>query len=239
MPPADRHDLAGQVIGVPVEYFPDSLDARIAERCRQALARLEERGAEIREISLPHTPLAIPTYYVIAPAEASSNLARFDGVRYGARAADATSLEEVYERTRALFGAEVKRRIMLGTYVLSAGHYDEYYGRAQRVRALIAEDFNRAFASGVDAIFTPTTPAPAFRLGEFTADPYEMYLSDVFTVTANLAGLPALSLPIGEVDGLPVGGQLNGRHWAEGEIVLLAAAHEASYALTPAGRTDA
>jgi aspartyl-tRNA(Asn)/glutamyl-tRNA(Gln) amidotransferase subunit A len=239
MPPADRHDLAGQVIGVPVEYFPDSLDARIAERCRQALARLEERGAEIREISLPHTPLAIPTYYVIAPAEASSNLARFDGVRYGARAADATSLEEVYERTRALFGAEVKRRIMLGTYVLSAGHYDEYYGRAQRVRALIADDFRRAFASGVDAIFTPTTPAPAFRLGEFTSDPYEMYLSDVFTVTANLAGLPALSLPIGEVDGLPVGGQLIGRHWAEGEIVRIAAALEASYALTPAGRTDA
>jgi aspartyl-tRNA(Asn)/glutamyl-tRNA(Gln) amidotransferase subunit A len=160
-------------------------------------------------------------------------------VRYGARAADASSLEEVYERTRALFGAEVKRRIMLGTYVLSAGHYDEYYGRAQRVRALIAEDFRRAFASGVDAIFTPTTPAPAFRLGEFTSDPYEMYLSDVFTVTANLAGLPALSLPIGEVDGLPVGGQLIGRHWAEGEIVRIAAALEASYALTPAGRTDA
>jgi aspartyl-tRNA(Asn)/glutamyl-tRNA(Gln) amidotransferase subunit A len=218
--------VEGMVIGVPEEYFPHSLDSRIAGLCREALRRLEGLGAEVREVSLPNTAHAIPTYYIIAPAEASSNLARYDGVRYGPRASDAASLPELYERTRALFGAEVKRRIMLGTYVLSAGYYDAYYAQAQRVRGLIAQDFRYVFDSGVDAIFTPTTPTPAFRIGEHTDDPYEMYLSDVFTVTANLAGIPAMSLPIGAVDGLPVGGQLLARHWQEGKMLRIARALE-------------
>jgi aspartyl-tRNA(Asn)/glutamyl-tRNA(Gln) amidotransferase subunit A len=220
--------VEGMVIGVPEEYFPHTLDRRIAELCRAALRKLAELGAEIREVSLPNTAHAIPTYYIIAPAEASSNLARYDGVRYGARAPEARNLQEVYERTRALFGAEVKRRIMLGTYVLSAGYYDAYYAQAQRVRGLIAQDFRYVFQSGVDAIFTPTTPTPAFRIGEHTDDPYEMYLSDVFTVTANLVGIPALSLPIGTVDGLPVGGQLMGRHWDEERILRVARALESA-----------
>jgi aspartyl-tRNA(Asn)/glutamyl-tRNA(Gln) amidotransferase subunit A len=214
--------LEGLVIGVPQEYFPDTLDAAIARKCRDTLRRLEGVGAEIREVSLPTTPYAIPTYYVIATAEASSNLARFDGVRYGVRAPGTRDLTEMYERTRALFGPEVKRRVMLGTYVLSAGYYEAYYGRAQRVRGLVARDFSDVFASGVDAIFTPTTPTPAFRLGEHVADPYEMYLSDVFTVTANLAGVPALSVPIGEVGGLPVGGQLMGPPWREDTLFRIA-----------------
>jgi aspartyl-tRNA(Asn)/glutamyl-tRNA(Gln) amidotransferase subunit A len=165
---------------------------------------------------------------LLAPAEASSNLARFDGVRYGLRAAQAQSTLEVYEASRSAgFGAEVKRRIMLGTYAaLSAGYYDKYYARAQRVRALIADDFRRVFAAGVDVLFTPTTPTPAFRLGEKTGDPYEMYLSDIFTVTANLAGIPAISVPIGRVRGLPVGGQLLAPRWAEATMVRTAAALE-------------
>jgi aspartyl-tRNA(Asn)/glutamyl-tRNA(Gln) amidotransferase subunit A len=218
--------VEGMVIGVPEEYFPDSLDPRVRDLCRASLRRLEAMGAEVREVSLPHTAHAISTYYIIAPAEASSNLARFDGVRYGVRAPDTASVEELYERTRALFGAEVKRRIMLGTYVLSSGYYDAYYARAQRVRALIAQDFQHVFRSGVDAIYTPTAPTPAFRIGEHVTDPYEMYLSDVFTVTANLAGVPALSLPVGTVDGLPIGGQLIGSHWEEGKLVRIAHALE-------------
>lgn len=219
--PGER-GVEGLVIGVPEEYFPHNLDGRIARACRDALRGLESRGAEIREVSLPNTPHAIPTYYVIAPAEASSNLARFDGVRYGARAEDARTLPELYERTRALFGEEVKRRIMLGTYVLSSGYYDAYYAQAQRVRRLIAQDFDYVFASGVDALLTPTTPTPAFRLGEHTADPYEMYLSDVFTVTANLAGVPAMSVPVGSVDGLPIGAQLIAPHWRESTMLRIA-----------------
>jgi aspartyl-tRNA(Asn)/glutamyl-tRNA(Gln) amidotransferase subunit A len=218
--------LEGVVVGVPEEYFPDSLDAGIRDRCRATLRRLEELGAELREVSLPATPHAIPTYYIIAPAEAASNLARFDGVRYGVRPPGAVDVREMYERTRALFGPEVKRRVMLGTYVLSAGYYDAYYARAQRVRTLIARDFDHVFASGVDLLFTPTTPTPAFRIGEHMADPYEMYLSDVFTVTANLAGIPALSIPIGEVGGLPVGGQLLGRRWGEATLIRVASALE-------------
>jgi aspartyl-tRNA(Asn)/glutamyl-tRNA(Gln) amidotransferase subunit A len=218
--------LEGFVIGVPEEYFPHSLDSAIVQRCRAALRGLERLGAELREVSLPSTASAIPTYYIIAPAEASSNLARYDGVRYGARAADARGVQELYERTRALFGPEVKRRVMLGTYVLSAGYYEAYYGRAQRVRRLVARDFADVFASGVDAVFTPTTPTPAFRFGERTGDPYEMYLSDVFTVTANLAGVPALSLPIGSVGDLPVGGQLIGRPWSEETLITIAGALE-------------
>jgi len=214
--------LEGVVIGVPEEYFPASLHAGVGTRCREALRALQDLGAHVREVSLPSTSLAIPAYYIIAPAEASSNLARFDGVRYGVRPSGASNVKELYERTRALFGPEVKRRVMLGTYVLSAGYYDAYYGRAQRVRAWIARDFASVFASGVDAIFTPTAPTPAFRLGEHTTDPYEMYLSDVFTVTANLAGLPALSLPIGDADRLPVGGQLMAAPWREDLLVRIA-----------------
>ena len=214
-------DLAGVTIGRPDEYFPESLDSRIRERCDAALDRLRELGATVRDVSLPHTELAIPTYYIIAPAEASSNLARFDAVRYGLRA-PAASLRDMYERTRSEgFGPEVTRRILLGTYVLSAGYYDAYYKKAQEVRALITDDFRRVFASGVDVLFTPTAPTTAFALGA-KSDPYEMYLSDIFTATANLAGIPGLSLPIGTVDGLPVGGQLLGRHFGEAMLFRVA-----------------
>jgi aspartyl-tRNA(Asn)/glutamyl-tRNA(Gln) amidotransferase subunit A len=218
-------DLAGVVIGRPREYFPDSLDQRIRDRCDAALAVLRELGATIRDVSLPHTDLAIPAYYIIAPAEASSNLARFDGVRYGVRA-PAGSLREMYERTRSGgFGREVTRRILLGTYVLSAGYYDAYYRKAQEVRALIADDFRRVFDGGAHVLFTPTAPSPAFRLGA-VSDPYQMYLSDIFTATANLAGIPALSLPIGRVDGLPVGGQLMAGHFGELAVFRVAYALE-------------
>jgi aspartyl-tRNA(Asn)/glutamyl-tRNA(Gln) amidotransferase subunit A len=217
-------NLEGIVIGRPREYFPESLDARIRERCDAALDAFRALGATVRDVSLPHTDLAIPTYYIIAPAEASSNLARFDGVRYGRRA-DAGGLREMYERTRSHgFGPEVTRRILLGTYVLSAGYYDAYYKKAQEVRALIANDFARVFAGGVHLLFTPTAPTTAFPLGA-KSDPYEMYLSDIFTVTANLAGIPAMSLPIGRVDGLPVGGQLMAPHFDETTMF------RASYAL--------
>jgi len=217
--------LEGVVIGRPREYFPDSLDPRIRERCDATLEKLRELGASVRDVSLPHTELAIPTYYIIAPAEASSNLARFDGVRYGVRA-KAAALREMYADTRSHgFGREVTRRILLGTYVLSAGYYDAYYKKAQEVRALIANDFQRAFERGVDVLFTPTAPTPAFPIGA-KADPYEMYLSDIFTATANLAGIPALSVPIGRVDGLPVGGQVMGRHFAEAALFRVAFAIE-------------
>jgi aspartyl-tRNA(Asn)/glutamyl-tRNA(Gln) amidotransferase subunit A len=217
--------LAGMVIGRPVEYYPASLDPRIAAVCARALDTLAALGAEIRDVSLPSTELAIPVYYVLAPAEASSNLARYDGVRYGVRA-DARDLHAMYERTRSGgFGVEVTRRILLGTYVLSAGYYDAYYRRAQAVRALIAQEFTQTFASGVHLLFTPTAPTTAFRLGE-VSDPYEMYLSDIFTVTANLAGIPAMSQPIGRVDGLPVGGQLMAAHFDEATMLRVAAALE-------------
>ncbi|MBI4408609.1 MAG: Asp-tRNA(Asn)/Glu-tRNA(Gln) amidotransferase subunit GatA [Gemmatimonadetes bacterium] len=222
-----ERDAQGLVVGVPKEYFPPELDGRIARLCREALERLRAAGATVREISLPHTRYAIPTYYIIAPAEASSNLARYDGVRYGLRAPGADATLAVYEVTRSLgFGAEVKRRIMLGTYALSAGYYEQYYGRAQRVRALIAQDFRRAFQDGVDVIFTPTTPSVAFRIGEKTEDPYQMYLADIFTVTANLAAVPGLSLPIGRVDGLPVGAQVLADRWNEAGMIRAAAALE-------------
>ena len=218
--------LKGMVIGRPREYFPDSLDARIRERCDAALDTFRQLGATVRDVSLPHTDLAIPTYYIIAPAEASSNLARFDGVRYGARAKAAAGLREMYAETRSQgFGREVTRRILLGTYVLSAGYYDAYYKKAQEVRALIANDFQKVFDSGVDVLFTPTAPTTAFPIGA-KSDPYEMYLSDIFTATANLAGIPALSLPIGRVDGLPVGGQVMGRHFAEATLFRVAFALE-------------
>lgn len=217
----------GLVVGVPREYFPPELDPAIARACQDAIARLRAAGAEIREVSLPHTRYAIPTYYLIAPAEASSNLARFDGVHYGMRAADADSTTAVYDETRSIgFGAEVKRRIMLGTYALAAGHYDSHYGRAQQVRELIARDFRQVFDAGVDVLFTPTTLTPALRLGEEVDDLYRRYLGDVFTVTANLAALPAISVPVGSAEGLPLGGQLIADRWDEVTLIRAAAALE-------------
>ncbi|MBC7788464.1 MAG: Asp-tRNA(Asn)/Glu-tRNA(Gln) amidotransferase subunit GatA [Anaerolineae bacterium] len=207
--------MKGVVIGRPREYFASSLDPRIAALCDGALAQLRELGAVVKDVSLPNTDLAIPVYYIIAPAEASSNLARYDGVRYGRRVTG-DGLSGMYERTRSRgFGAEVTRRILLGTYVLSAGYRDAYYKRAQQVRTLIAEDFHTVFTAGVDVLFTPTAPSTAFELGAKTDDPYAMYLSDIFTVTANLAGVPAMSVPIGRVDGLPVGGQFIAPHFGE------------------------
>ncbi len=218
---AHARPIKGMVIGRPAEYFPGSLDPRMRERCDEALEHLRALGAEIRDVSLPHTELAIPVYYIVAPAEASSNLARFDGVRYGLRL-EGEGLRGMYEATRSRgFGAEVTRRIMLGTYVLSAGYYDAYYRKAQQVRTLIARDFTRVFASGVDVLFTPTAPTPAFPIGAIS-DPFEMYMSDIFTATANLAGVPAMSQPIGRVDGLPVGGQLMAAPFAE-EVMFTAA----------------
>lgn len=201
-----NHDLTGVVIGKPKEYFPESLPAGTREQCDRALDALRSRGATIREVSLPHTDLALPVYYIIAPAECSANLARFDGVRYGLRI-EGDGLRAMYEATRSAgFGAEVTRRILLGTYVLSAGYFDAYYGKAMEVRELIRRDFTDVWASGVHALFTPTTASPAFTIGAIS-DPYEMYLCDLFTVSANLAEVPAISVPIGRVNGLPVGGQ--------------------------------
>ena len=217
--------LHGLVVGRPREYFPLELDRGVRERCDAALDRLRSLGAEIRDVSLPHTELAIPVYYIVAPAEASSNLARFDGVRYGLRLSG-DGLRGMYEATRSGgFGPEVTRRILLGTYVLSAGYYDAYYRKAQQVRALIARDFAKVFDTGVHVLFTPTTPTPAFELGA-KSDPYEMYLSDIFTCTANLAGVPAMSLPIGRVGGLPVGGQLIANHFDEARMFSAAYALE-------------
>ncbi|HVE34275.1 MAG TPA: Asp-tRNA(Asn)/Glu-tRNA(Gln) amidotransferase subunit GatA [Gemmatimonadaceae bacterium] len=222
---ASRGALTGVVIGRPREYFPAELDAGIRDRCDAALEALRRLGAEVRDVSLPHTSLAIPVYYIVAPAEASSNLARFDGVRYGLRI-EGDGLQAMYEATRSHgFGREVTRRILLGTYVLSAGYYDAYYKKAQQVRSLIARDFANVFTSGVHLLFTPTTPTPAFPLGA-KSDPYEMYLSDIFTCTANLAGVPAMSLPIGEVNGLPVGGQFMASHFDERQMFVAAYALE-------------
>ena len=219
--------VEGMVIGIPTEYFPEQLDPSVRALLDEACERLIDAGAEVRPVSLPHTEFAIPCYYVLATAEASSNLARYDGVRFGVRV-PAEGLERMYEGTRGNFGTEVKRRIMLGTYVLSSGYYDAYYGTAQRTRASIAHDFKTAF-SEVDVLFTPTSPTPAFPLGERVLDPVAMYLSDVFTVTANLAGIPGLSVPIGTVGGLPLGAQLLGPWWGENRIIAAAGALEASY----------
>ncbi len=226
-PPPSSQTLQGLVIGKPKEYFPDSLDASIRSACERALDRFRSMGATVRDISLPRTPLAIPVYYILAPAEASSNLARFDGVRYGLRVDPGKGLKGMYEATRSAgFGREVTRRILLGTYVLSAGYYDAYYRKAQAVRTLIADDFRSVFAGGVNAIFTPTTPTPAFPVGAIS-EPYEMYLNDIFTVTANLAGVPAISVPIGRVRKLPVGGQIITAHFDEYTMFRVAYALEA------------
>ncbi len=227
-PPPGPATLEGIVIGKPREYFPDNLDPAIRDLCERSFDRLQAMGAVIRDVSLPRTALAIPTYYIIAPAEASSNLARFDGVRYGLRVAADRGLQDMYEQTRSRgFGPEVTRRVLLGTYVLSAGYYDAYYKKAQAVRTLIAADFSDVFGTGVHALFTPTAPTTAFRLGAVT-DPYEMYLNDIFTATANLAGVPAMSIPIGRVRHLPVGGQVIAAHFDEYNMFRVAYALEAS-----------
>ncbi len=209
--------VKGLTIGIPKEYRVDGMPAEIQRLWDQGAAWLKDAGATIKEISLPHTQYALPAYYIVAPAEASSNLARYDGVRYGLRV-PANDIVGLYEKTRAAgFGREVKRRIMIGTYVLSAGYYDAYYVRAQKIRTLIKRDFEAAYAAGVDAILTPATPSAAFGIGEkASADPVEMYLNDVFTVTVNMAGLPGISVPAGlDAQGLPLGLQLIGRPFDE------------------------
>ena len=224
-------DIRGKKIGIPKEYHLDGMPEEIETLWAQGAQMLRDQGAEIVDVSLPHTKYALPTYYVLAPAEASSNLARYDGVRYGYRAKlkQGEGITEMYERTRAEgFGPEVQRRVMIGAYVLSAGFYDAYYRRAQRVRTLIKQDFEKVYASGVDAILTPATPSAAFGLGEMAdEDPVKMYLNDVFTVTVNLAGLPGVSVPAGlDKQGLPLGLQLIGRPWDEGDMLNIAYALE-------------
>ncbi len=214
--------LEGLRVGVVRQHFDEGLAPQCAERVREALAVIEAQGATLTEIDLPNADLSVPTYYVVAPAESSSNLSRFDGVRFGHRAADPKDLLDLYCRSRGEgFGAEVKRRIMTGTYVLSAGYYEAYYLRAQKVRQLIAADFKRAFEQ-VDVIAGPTAPTPAFAIGEKTDDPITMYLNDIYTIGANLAGLPGISVPCGFADGLPVGLQLIGPHFAEARVLQVA-----------------
>jgi aspartyl-tRNA(Asn)/glutamyl-tRNA(Gln) amidotransferase subunit A len=200
----------------------------VAAGLRGAIDRVRELGAEVRDVSLPNSAYAVPTYYIIAPAEAAANLARYDGVRYGLRRIGPEGdIRSLYRATRGEgFGPEVRRRILIGTYVLSAGYYDAYYRKAQRVRALIAEDFRRVFASGIDLLLTPTTPTPAFKAGEKTEDPVAMYLADIFVCPINLAGLPALSLPAGRSQGLPIGAQLIAPVYEEERLLAAAAALE-------------
>jgi aspartyl-tRNA(Asn)/glutamyl-tRNA(Gln) amidotransferase subunit A len=207
---------------LPQEFFGEGLDPEMRATIETALAVLKDRGAILVDISLPNSRLSVPAYYVVAPAECSSNLARYDGVRFGHRCADPADLQDLYTRSRAEgFGAEVKRRIMIGTYVLSAGYYDAYYLKAQKVRRLIADDFRRAFAE-VDVIAGPTTPELPFRLGEKSADPVKMYLSDIYTIAVNLAGLPGLSMPAGTIGNLPVGLQLIGNYFDEARLLNVA-----------------
>ncbi|MBO6852531.1 MAG: Asp-tRNA(Asn)/Glu-tRNA(Gln) amidotransferase subunit GatA [Marivivens sp.] len=220
-------DIKGKTIGIPKEYRMEGSPTEIEKLWSDGADMLRDAGAKVVDISLPHTKYALPAYYVIAPAEASSNLARYDGVRFGHRASleAGDGITEMYEKTRAEgFGHEVQRRVMVGTYVLSAGFYDAYYNRARKVRALIKRDFDQVFADGVDAILTPATPSAAFGLGEMAeADPIQMYLNDVFTVTVNLAGLPGISVPTGlDAQGLPLGLQLIGRPWEEGDLLNIA-----------------
>jgi aspartyl-tRNA(Asn)/glutamyl-tRNA(Gln) amidotransferase subunit A len=219
--------VRGMKLGVAKEYFGEGLDDEVRQAVEAAIDKLKGLGCEIVPISLPHTPYAIPTYYLIATAEASANLARFDGVRYGHRARGVKTLAEMYRRSRDEgFGAEVKRRIMLGTYALSAGYYDAYYLKAQKVRTLLTRDFDEAFRK-VDAIVTPTSPTAAFRLGEKSNDPLAMYLADIYTVTADLAGIPGISVPCGETrEKLPIGLQILGKHFDEATILRVAQAYE-------------
>ncbi|MBE6413007.1 MAG: Asp-tRNA(Asn)/Glu-tRNA(Gln) amidotransferase subunit GatA [Verrucomicrobiaceae bacterium] len=222
-----KDSLKGKTLGVPKEYFGEGVDAEVRKSVEDAIALCKSLGAEVKEISLPHTDLAIPVYYIIATAEASSNLARYDGVRYTHRSKDADDVLSLYFKSRAEgFGEEVKRRIILGSYVLSSGYYDAYYLRAQKVRTLIRKDFEDAFQS-VDAIITPTSPTTAFKIGEKTDDPLAMYLSDICTINVNLAGLPGISLPCGFTQaGLPIGVQLIGKAFGEAELLSMAYAYE-------------
>lgn len=217
-----QKSLKGMRIGIPKEFFSEGLDANIEKTIREALKKMEIMGAELVEVSLPNMSLAIPTYYIIAPAECSSNLARFDGVRYGYRCDNPENLEDLYKRSRSEgFGKEVKRRIMIGTYVLSAGYYDAYYLKAQKGRRLIAEDFEKVL-SQVDVIAGPVSPTIAFKINEKTNDPVSMYLSDIYTLAINLAGLPGMSIPVGFADNMPVGLQLIGRAFDETSLLQLA-----------------
>ncbi len=220
-------ELKGVTVGVPKEYFIEGMQPEVVRAVRRALALLESEGAKIQEVSLPHTDYAVATYYILATAEASSNLARYDGVKYGYRAEGAEELIEMYRKTRAEgFGKEVKRRIMLGTYALSSGYYDAYYRKAQQVRTLIKEDFNRAFEA-CDVLMTPTSPTTAFRIGEKIEDPLQMYLSDILTLAVNLAGIPGISVPCGfDNAGLPIGLQILGKHFDEATILNVAYAYE-------------
>ncbi|MBL3588571.1 MAG: Asp-tRNA(Asn)/Glu-tRNA(Gln) amidotransferase subunit GatA [gamma proteobacterium endosymbiont of Lamellibrachia anaximandri] len=214
--------LQGLKIGLPKEYFGEGLDAGVAASVEAAIDEYRKLGAEVVEISLPNTHLAVPTYYVVAPAECSSNLSRFDGVRYGYRCEDPKDLEDLYKRSRGEgFGEEVKRRIMIGAYVLSAGYYDAYYLKAQKIRHLISDDFKSAFEQ-VDVIMGPSTPSTAFGLGEKADDPVTMYLNDIYTIAANLAGLPGMSVPVGPVEGMPVGLQIIGNYFAEAKLLNVA-----------------
>ena len=218
-------DIKGVKIGVPKEYFVDGMNENVKSIMMDALEKLKEAGAELVDVSLPHTKYALPTYYILAPAEASSNLARFDGIRYGYRSKNAKDFNDLYVKSRSEgFGSEVKRRIMIGTYVLSAGFYDAYFKKAQKVRALIKADFDKAFET-VDMIFTPVAPTPAFSLDAIKT-PLELYLEDIFTLSANLAGVPGLSIPAGMTEGLPVGIQLLGKHFDEGNLIAVGSAFE-------------
>jgi aspartyl-tRNA(Asn)/glutamyl-tRNA(Gln) amidotransferase subunit A len=219
-------DVKGLRLGVPKEYFITGIAPEVEQAVRDAIRLLEKNGAVVEEISLPHTEYAVAVYYIVATAEASSNLARYDGMRFGHRAGGKDLLETYMLSREEGFGPEVKRRIMLGTYALSAGYYDAYYLKAQRVRALIKQDFHAAFQR-CDAILTPTAPTTAFKIGEKIADPLQMYLSDIYTISVNLAGLPALSLPCGfDGDGMPIGLQIIGKHFDEATVLRLAHAYE-------------
>ena len=219
--------IDGWTVGIPKEYFIEGIDPEVMTAVRKAIAVIEGLGARCIEISLPHTEYCLAVYYIVAPAEASSNLARYDGVKYGFRSPDGRDLLDMYKKSRSAgFGAEVKRRIMLGTYVLSSGYYDAYYKKASQVRALIKRDFDEAFQR-CDVILTPTTPTPAFRIGEKTDDPLQMYLSDIFTISTNLAGIPGISVPCGFTQGgLPIGVQFLAGHFEEAKLVQIAAAYE-------------
>ncbi len=220
-------DIKGWKVGIPKEYFVEGIDPEVNSAVKKTIEVVEKCGGKIIDISLPHTQYCLAVYYIIAPAEASSNLARYDGVKYGFRTSDARDLAEMYTKTRREgFGAEVKRRIMIGTYALSAGYYDAYYGKASQVRALIRRDFDEAFQK-CDVILTPTTPTPAFKIGEKTDDPLQMYLSDIFTISTNLAGIPGISVPCGyTAAGLPIGVQFLAGHFEEGKLLQIASAYE-------------
>ncbi|SEM41311.1 aspartyl/glutamyl-tRNA(Asn/Gln) amidotransferase subunit A [Syntrophus gentianae] len=219
--------IEGWTVGIPREYFVEGIDPEVRAAIEQAIKTVEGLGAKCREISLPHTEYSVAVYYIVAPAEASSNLARYDGVKYGFRVAESRDLLDMYKKTRSAgFGAEVKRRIMIGTYALSSGYYDAYFKKASQVRGLIKRDFDEAL-QGCDVILTPTTPTPAFKIGEKTDDPMQMYLSDIFTISTNLAGIPGISLPCGYTQGgLPIGVQFLAGHFEEGKLLQVASAYE-------------